>query len=163
MDNIFLFIFTCMAVVIAIYINEKRRKKKRKHHHRYKLRIHFHNSNNQQMANSLTLTDKDVHTGLLSVTDSLTGNTLTGTLSNIVVTDSDTTQDTASSDTTKPNTIDVQAVSNSGGSVVSVTADFTSQGNAGIADGTVFTGLKAQGTLINAIPTAPQPVLNLNF
>lgn len=163
MDNIFLFIFTCMAVVIAIYINEKRRKKKRKHHHRYKLRIHFHNSNNQQMANSLTLTDKDVHTGLLSVTDSLTGNTLTGTLSNIVVTDSDPTQDAASVDTTKPNTIDVQAVSNSGGSVVSVTADFTSQGNTGIADGAVFSGLKAQGTLINAIPTTPQPVLNLNF
>lgn len=157
---LFLFLI-CMGIIVLILTEGK---KKHKHRHkRYRLNIHFHNSNNQQMANSLTLTDKNVHTGLLSVTDSVTGNTLTGTLSNIVVTDSDTTQDTATADATKPNTIDVQAVSNTGGSVVDVVADFTSQGNPGIADGTVFAKLSAKGTLVNAIPTTPQPTLNINF
>ena len=125
--------------------------------------------------NNLTLTDKLVHTGVVSVSDKSdgTGNNYTGTLANIQVVDSDTTQDTASADPNVANTVDVQAVSNTGGSTVNVTADFTSQGNATppagstavpIPDGTVITGLKGVATLINNIPTTPPPpALNLNI
>lgn len=105
--------------------------------------------------NSLTLVDNLPHTGLISVVDG-SGNTYTGTLANVVVTPADPTQDTATVDATTPNTIDVQEASPTGGTTVSVTADFTSQGNAtpatptaqAIPDGTVFPGLTVPGGII---------------
>jgi uncharacterized protein YdgA (DUF945 family) len=111
--------------------------------------------------NSITLTDNQPHTGLITVVDGA-GNTYTGTLSNVVVTPADPTQDKATVDPTTPNTIDVQEASPTGGTTVSVTADFTSQGNATpaagstaqpIPDGTVFTGLTVPGgvTVINKV------------
>jgi hypothetical protein len=131
-----------------------------------KLQIHFSQQNSNQMAaNTLKLTDKAVHQGVVSVIDSVSGNALTGTLANLTAVDSDTTQDSASVDATKPNTVDVQAVTNTGGSLVNIKADFTSQGNVavGIPDGTLFTGIIGQATLVNAIPTTPQPTLQINF
>lgn len=143
--------------------------------HVFHLNIHFHTKNLNKMGlNTLTLTDLNVHTGVVTVSDNQTpANLYTGTLSNIQVSDSDTTQDTAVSDPSVANTIDVQAVSNTGGSLVNIKADFTSQGNASpapgstaiaVPDGTVFTGLTGQATLINQIPvTPPAPTLNLNI
>ena len=111
--------------------------------------------------NSITLTDNLAHTGLISVVDG-SGNTYTGTLANVVVAPADPTQDKATVDPTTPNTIDVQEASPTGGTTVSVTADFTSQGNAtpaagstaqAIPDGTVFPGLTVPGgvTVINKV------------
>lgn len=119
--------------------------------------------NNIQMAsiNSITLTDNQPHTGLITVVDGA-GNAYTGTLANVVVTTADPTQDTATVDPTTPNTIDVQEANPTGGTSVSVTADFTSQGNSApaagstaqaIPDGTVFPGLVVPGgvTVINKV------------
>lgn len=111
--------------------------------------------------NSITLSDNQPHTGLITVVDGA-GNSYTGILANVVVTPADPTQDTATVDPTTPNTIDVQEASLTGGTTVSVTADFTSQGNAtpaagstaqAIPDGTVFLGLVVPGgvTVINKV------------
>lgn len=106
--------------------------------------------------NSLTLTDNLPHSGLISVVDGA-GNTYTGTLANVVVAPADPTQDSAVVDPTTPNTIDVQEKNPTGGTSVSVTADFTSQGNSApaagstaqaIPDGTVFPGLTVPGGVI---------------
>ena len=140
--------------------------------HHFRLNIHFNIKNlNQMSLNALTLTDTLVHTGLITVGDA-NGNTYQGTLANVQISDSDTTQDTAVADPTAPNTIDVQAVSPKGGSTVNFSADFTSQGNAtpaagssaiAIPDGTVFPGLKGSATLINTLPTTAQLNLNVTF
>src|ERR1700744_1355020 len=162
MDYTILWVILSLFVGIAIgfYLSViKHRKKKIKLY----LRVHLisNNKNQVQMAsiNSITLTDNQPHTGLVSVIDG-NGNTYTGTLANVVVTPADPTQDTAQVDPTTPNTIDIQEASPTGGTTVSVTADFTSQGNAtpaagstaqAIPDGTVFPGLTVPGgiTVIN--------------
>lgn len=159
-DALALLLICFIMLTIIIFADGKPKKKKR----RFRLNIHFHNSNYHHMSlNSVTLTDKNVKTGLISVVDTVTGNALTGTLANIQAVDSDTTVDTVAVDPKAANTIDVQAVANAGGSVINVTADFTSVGNAGITDGTVFTGIKGQATVVNQIPTTPQPALAINF
>jgi hypothetical protein len=140
--------------------------------HHFHLNIHFNIKNCNKMAlNALTITDTAVHTGLITVGDA-SGNTYQGTLANVVISDSDTTQDTAVPDPTAPNTIDVQAVTPKGGSTVNFSGDFTSQGNStpaagstaiAIPDGTVFPGLKGTATLINALTSNTQLNLNVTF
>jgi|GEM_PF-5330439 len=144
-------------LVLYLYLRRPKRRKLR-------LAILFQtNKNHIFMAsiNSITLTDNQPHTGLITVVDG-NGNSYTGTLSNVVVTPTDPTQDTAKVDSTTPNTIDVQEASPTGGTTISVTADFTSQGNATpaagstaipIADGTVFPALVVPGgvTVINKV------------
>lgn len=174
MDNLngtllgYICLILSIMLIVMILRDKGKKKKHKKHKHRHKhlqLNIHFHNKHKhfKMSLNSITLADKNVHTGVVSVIDTVSGNTLTGTLSNLTAVDSDTTQDTAAVDPNVANTIDVQAVTNTGGSLVNVTADFTSQGNAGIPDGTVFTAVPGQATIINAIPTTPQPALQINF
>lgn len=114
--------------------------------------------------NTLTLTDTLVHTGIISVVDP-GGVTYQGTLGNITVAPADPTQDVAIVDPNTPNTIDINNVAASGGTVVNILADFTSQGNAdkGVTDGTVFAGLKGVVTVINDIPSTVQLSLQVNF
>lgn len=109
--------------------------------------------------NSITLTDAQVHTGLVQVTDDA-GNLYSGTLSNPVITVADPTQDTAVIDPTTPNTVDVQEVNPTGGTTAVLTADFTSDGNViaaagqtptAPATGTVFPGLTVSFAMINKV------------
>lgn len=157
-----------LAVFLILYVYLHRHKR-----HKLRLVIHFSNNKNPfgMSLNTITLTDTLKHTGVISVTDAA-GNTYSGTLANIVVTVSDPTQDNVVVDPSAPNTIDVTDVAPSGGTTASITADFTSQGNAtpasgstavAIPDGTVFTGLKGTVTIVNAIPATVQLQLAVNF
>lgn len=167
MDNIdplMAWILGLSLVLITMWIIIIFDRWRRKRRHRLKLQVRFHQQlKHIYMAsiNSLTITDNLPHTGLISVVDG-NGNSYTGTLANVVVTPADPTMDTAVVDPTTPNTIDVQEASPTGGTTVSVTADFTSQGNAtpaagstaqAIPDGTIFAGLTVPGgvTLINKV------------
>lgn len=112
------------------------------------------------MANSATLTDLLKHTFVAQATDTA-GNVYQGTIAFTSVAASDPTQDTANADSTAANTIDVQAVSNSGGTVINVAGNFTSQGNStpatgssavAIPDGTVIP-CSGTLTLVNNVAT----------
>lgn len=155
-----------LFLLLYIYLHRYRQ-------HKLRLAIYFQNNKNQfgMSLNSITLTDTLTHTGVISVTD-VNGNTYQGTLGNIAVVVSDPTQDTVVVDPTAPNTIDVTDLAPSGGTTASITADFTSQGNAtpttgstavAIPDGTVFAGLKGTVTIVNAIPSTVQLQLAVNF
>lgn len=125
------------------------------------------------MPNSATLTDLLKHTFVGQATDTL-GNVYQGTIAFTSAVPADPTQDTASVDATNANTVDAQAVSNTGGTVINVAGNFTSQGNstpapgstaAAIPDGTVIPGTGIL-TLTNNVPigTTPPPVpTNMNF
>lgn len=146
-----------LAVFPNLYVYLHRRK-----YHKLRLAIHFSNNKNQfSMAsiNSITLTDTNPHTGLIQVVDGA-GNVYTGTYANVAVSVADPTQDSATVDTTNPNTIDVQEKNPTGGTTGTLTLDFTSQGNAtppagstaqAIPDGTVFPGLTCQFVMINKV------------
>jgi hypothetical protein len=122
-------------------------------------------------SNSFTLTDLNKHTFVAAVQDSL-GNTYQGTLSFTSETPSDPTQDSAVTDPTVANTVDVTALTNTGGTAIAVVASFTSQGNAtpatgstavAIPDGTVLT-VPGTLTIINNVSTTPPPpTLGLSF
>ena len=108
--------------------------------------------------NSVTFTALTPDQGVIAVVDTANGNAiLTGTLANLSAVESDPTQDTASIDSTAPNTLDVTPITNTGATMVTVKGDFTSTGNAGITDGTVFPGITVQVAVTNNIPTTPPP------
>jgi hypothetical protein len=126
---------------------------------RIQLIVFFHNKNTcMSTVNSVNFTTNAPDQGVIAVVDTANGNAiLTGTLANITAASSDATQDTFSVDPSVANTLDVAPVSNTGSSIGTVKADFTSQGNAGIPDGTVFPGLLVQVAATNNIPTTPPP------
>lgn len=132
-------------------------------HYNYELAIFFHHHHNHHHmpTTSLTLTDLNPHVGVLSVIDATTGAVIPGTISNVAETVSDPSQDTATTDATNPNAVDVTAVTNTGSSVLGVTADFTS------TDGTVsITGLSLSLPITNNVtvtPPPPQPTLVIDF
>ena len=162
-DPLMAWILGLSLVLITMWIIIIFGRWRRKMRLRLKLQVRFHQHLKHifmASINSLTITDNLPHTGLISVVDG-NGNSYTGTLANVVVAPADPTQDTAIVDPNTPNTIDVQEASPTGGTTVSVTADFTSVGNAtpststaqAIPDGTVFPGLTVPGgvTLINKV------------
>lgn len=126
---------------------------------RIRLIVFFHNKNTcMSTVNSVNFVTNAPDQGVIAVVDTANGNAiLTGTLANQVAVSSDPTQDTFSIDPTVANTLDVAPVSNSGSSMGTVKGDFTSQGNAGITDGTVFPGLTVQVAATNNIPVTPPP------
>ena len=160
---VFALILTVMtAIVIFVVgpISDRRRKKKR---HKFKLQVIFQNKIKHffmASINSITLTDNQPHTGLVTVVDDA-GNSYTGTLSNMVIGVVDPTADVVTVDPKTPNTIDVQELKVTGGTTATLTADFTSQGNAtpstptaqAIPDGIVLTGLTCQIVMINKVST----------
>lgn len=140
-----------MAVTTIIIKWGKRRKKHRHHKPKLHLRVYFHNKiKNHLMANSVTLTDLLPHKGVISVIDQ-NGNSYAGKLSNIQVTSSDSTVDTAGVDPNDPNTLDVTAVTKTGGSTINFTADFTP--DSPIDGQTSFTGLQGTATIVNNVTT----------
>lgn len=163
---VFALILAAMCVIIIFTGDHEHRRRHKKKRHKLRLAVYFHNHKNpfKMSVNTLTLTDTLVHTGIISVVD-LGGVTYQGTLGNITVAPADPTQDIAVVDPNTPNTIDINNVAASGGTVVNILADFTSQGNTdkGVADGTVFTGLKGVVTVINDIPSTVQLSLQVNF
>lgn len=126
---------------------------------RIRLIVFFHNKNTcMSTVNSVTFTALTPDQGVIAVVDTANGNAiLTGTLANLSAVESDPTQDTASIDSTAPNTLDVTPITNTGATMVTVKGDFTSTGNAGITDGTVFPGITVQVAVTNNIPTTPPP------
>lgn len=114
--------------------------------------------------NSITLNDVAPHTGLIVLTDNY-GNQYSGTLSNAVLSGFDPAQDTVTVDANNPNQLDVQSVSETGGTMATLTGDWTSSGNVdvrpnpdpskpgsvSIADGEVKTGVSCQVTIINKV------------
>lgn len=133
--------------------------RRRRHHLKLFLVVHFHNLQNTFiMANSVTLTDLLPHKGVISVVDQ-NNNSFSGKLSNIVVASSDATVDQAAVDPNQPNTIDVTAVTKTGGSTLNFTADFTP--DIPIDGQTSFTGLKGLATVVNNVTT--QLSLQINF
>jgi hypothetical protein len=126
---------------------------------RIRLIVFFHNKNtNMSTVNSVTLTSLTPDQGVIAVVDTANGNEiLTGTLANLSAVESDPTQDTASIDPTVANTLDLTAITNTGSTMVTVKGDFTSIGNAGITDGTVFPGITVQVAVTNNIPVTPPP------
>ena len=132
--------------------------KKKKHN--LVLRIVFSNKNSNKMStvNSVNFTSLAPDQGVISVVDTANGNApLTGTLANVTAVSSDPTVDTASIDPSVANTLDVAPVTNTGSSIATVKGDFTSTGNAGIPDGTVFPGVTVQVAVTNNIPVTPPP------
>lgn len=135
------------------------RRRRHGHHHKLFLVVLFHNTKNTFiMANSVTLTDFLPHKGVISVVDQ-TGASFSGKLSNIIITSSDATIDAASVDTSQPNTIDVTAISKTGGATLAFTADFTP--DSPIDGQASFTGLKGTATVVNNV--TPQLSLQVNF
>lgn len=127
--------------------------------------------NTNMASNSFTLTDLNKHTFVAAVQDSL-GNSYQGTLSFTSETPSDPTQDSAVTDPTVANTVDVTALTNTGGTAIAVVASFTSQGNAtpasgstatAIPDGTVLTVPGTLTIINNVSATPPPPTLGLSF
>lgn len=140
-----------MAVTIIIIQGGKYRKKHRHHKPRLHLRVYFHNKiKHHLMANSVTLTNLLPHKGVISVVDQ-NGNSYAGKLSNIQVTSSDSTVDTAGVDPNDPNTLDVTAVTKTGGTTITFTADFTP--DSPIDGQTSFTGLQGTATIVNNVTT----------
>lgn len=141
------------GIMVIIYILEGEKRHPHGHHHKPKLRlrVYFHNKiKNHLMANSVTLTDLLPHKGVISVIDQ-NGNSYAGKLSNIQVTSSDSTVDTAGVDPNDPNTLDVTAVTKTGGSTINFTADFTP--DSPIDGQTSFTGLQGTATIVNNVTT----------
>lgn len=126
--------------------------------------------------NSITLTDTNPHTGLIVVVDNF-GNQYKGTLGNVVIAGFDPAQDNFSIDPANTSTLDVQDVAANGGTVATLTGDFTSVGNTvsnpnpdptkppsvAMTDGTVLTGLTCQVTAINKLPSTASFALQVNF
>lgn len=161
--SVFALILALMSITIIFIGYKKQKKHHKKKHKRLRLQVHFQTKyKNHFMAsiNSITLTDNQPHTGLVTVVDDA-GNSYTGTLSNVVIGVVDPSQDTVTVDPNAPNTIDVQEVNPTGGTTAAITADFTSQGNStpstpsaqSIPDGTVLPGLTCQIVLINKVST----------
>src|SRR6201999_1425163 len=122
-------VIAAMVLITIIIIDENGH---RCHKPKFKLRVYFVNKiNHFYMAsiNSITLTDALAHTGLITVGDDA-GNSYTGTLANVQIAVADPSQDTVTLDPNTPNTIDVQEANPTGGTTATLTADFTSQGNA---------------------------------
>lgn len=159
-------------IILYVYLHRKRRFK-------FKGHVIFQQKIKQSFMASqdtLTLKDTNVHTGLIVMEDN-DGNTYTGTIANVVLTPSDPTQDNVVTDPTTPSTIDVNALTPSGGATVNMLMDFTSQGNTTsrpnpdptkppskvIPDGQVFTGVPGKFTLINNLPTTLQLTAHVNF
>jgi hypothetical protein len=114
-----------------------------------KLHLVFYQLTNKSistMSNSATLTDLLKHTFVAQAVDSA-GNVYGGTLTFSSVSPSDTTQDAASADPTIANTIDANAVSNTGGTVVNVAGSLSSLGNATPAAGSTAVAVP-DGTII---------------
>ena len=143
------------------------------HHGESKLHLVFYLHNNKSISmatNSATLTDLLKHTFVGQATDT-NGNTYGGTLSFTSVVPADGTQDTASADPTVANTIDVQAETNTGGTVVNVAGNLTSDGTSVAAAGQtpmpVTSGqvIPVSGplTLINNVPVTPPPPTSLGL
>lgn len=155
-----------LALAITIIIIEGDRWRKRRHKHRhFSLQATFSNKiNNTIMAsvNTVTLTDLLAHTALITLVDNY-GNAYSGTLSNPQITGLDSTLDTVKIDPANPEQLDVTAISETGGNTITLTGDWTSQGNAtsrpnpdstkpgseAIPDGTVKTGVGCTITIIN--------------
>ena len=149
-------ILIALIVVLSIVIWWQKHRKKVL---RPRLIVFFNNKNKcMSTVNAVNFTTNAPDQGVVSVVDTANGNApLSGTLTNLTAISSDPTQDTGAIDTTKPNTVDVAPVSNQGASMIVVKGDFTSQGNPGITDGTVFPGLVVQVAATNNIPTTPPP------
>lgn len=128
--SIFAIFGLLMAVVLAIYISEKQRKKKRKHHHRkFSLTILFKKQNKLTMAiNATTLTNTTPVTGDIVLQDEF-GNEYTGSLSNPQLAVADPALDDASIDPANPNNLIVTSKGTDGNDTVTLTGDWTSQGN----------------------------------
>jgi hypothetical protein len=129
------------------------------HTPRLRLIVFFHNKNTcMSTVNAVNFTTTAPDQGVIAVVDTANSNALlTGTLANLSAVGSDPTQDTFSIDPSVANTLDVAPVTNTGSSLGTVKGDFTSQGNAGITDGTVFPGITVQVAATNNIPTTPPP------
>lgn len=155
------------SVALTIIIRDKEpswRPWRRRHRHKLKLQVYFINKIKHHLMssiNSITLTDNQPHSGLVTVVDDA-GNSYTGTITPPVITVADPSQDIVTNDATTPNTVDVQEKNPTGGTTAILTADFTSQGNAtppagstkqAIPDGTVFPGLTCQIVMINKVTT----------
>lgn len=108
--------------------------------------------------NTVTLVDLLPHTGVISVVDQNNA-VITGKLSNIAVAPADNTVDSAVVDPNQANTIDVTAISKTGGTTLNLTADFVA--DSPIDGQTTFTGLKGTVTVINDVTT--QLSLQVNF
>jgi len=132
--------------------------------------LHNNNKSISMPTNSATLTDLLKHTFVGQATDT-NGNTYGGTLAFTSVAPADGTQDLASADSTVPNTIDVQAETSTGGTVVNVVGNLTSDGTSVAAAGqTPLPVTKGQVipvsgvlTLVNNIPATPPPPQSLGL
>lgn len=165
-------IFFCslgLIIAIGLYIFLHRKKK-----HKLHLRLRFYSLTNKNSdMNSATLTDLNKHTFVGQAVDT-NGNVYGGTLAFSSVAPSDSTQDTASADPAVANTVDAQAETGTGGTVVNIAGTLTSQGNGtpaagssavAIQDGTVIP-VSGVLTLVNSVPSTPPPPptsLGLNF
>jgi hypothetical protein len=135
-------------------------RKCRKTKDRLKLSIFFFTNKQKTMStvNSVVFTALAPDQGIIAVVDTANGNAiLTGTLANLSAVESDPTQDTAAIDPSVANQLDVTPITNAGSTMITVKGDFTSTGNAGITDGTVFPGITVQVAVTNNIPTTPPP------
>lgn len=145
-----------IVVIVTLWLVVHRHKSR----HHLKLAIFFLNNkyNSMPTVNSVNFTALTPDQGIIAVVDTANGNAiLLGTLANLVAVPSDQTVDTASIDPAVANTLDVTPISNTGSSMITVKGDFTSTGNAGITDGTVFPGIRVQVAATNNIPTTPPP------
>lgn len=114
---------------------------------------------------SLTLTSLVAQVLKMSVVDQNNNNeAIPGTLSNLVVTSADPAQDTVGVDASDPESVDVDAVSTSGGTTVTATANFTSTklGPDGTTPVLNNISLTATLTLINSVAANPALVFNQN-
>ena len=151
------------AVGLTIIINDRepgRRSWRRKHRHKLYLQVHFNNKKHPffMSVNTVTLVDLLPHKGVISVVDQ-NNNTISGKLSNISISPADPSVDTATSDPSQANTIDVTAVTPTGGTTLNLTADFVA--DSPVNGQTTFTGLKGTVTVINNVTT--QLSLQVNF
>ncbi len=171
--SVFALILSVMAIIVIFTESDEHRWRRKKKRHKLKLQVHFQsNLNHKLMAsiNSITLTDNQPHTGLITVVDDA-GNSYTGTLANVKIGVADPTQDVVTVDPNTPNTIDVQELQVTGGTTATLIADFTSQGNAtpstptaqAIPDGTVFTGLTVPGGIVMINKVSTQLKLQVAF
>lgn len=116
-------------ILLLIIIFGVRRKSKSKHRIHLKIVFSFYNYKKHLMPiKNLTLENHDPKTLALSVVDANNKNAvIPGVLSNILVVVSDASQDTAGPNADNPTAaIDVEALTDTGGTDVTVTADFTS-------------------------------------
>lgn len=162
-DNSFLFwvgvFLTILGVFLVVFAWRMKQSHKRPKP-RLKLAIFFFTNKQNKMStvNSVVFTALAPDQGVIAVVDTANGNAiLTGTLANLSAVPADAAVDTASIDATVANTLDVAPVTNTGSTMVTVKGDFTSAGNAGIPDGTVFPGIAVQVAVTNNIPVTPPP------